>query len=168
MGDSGKVEVSLADAVAYVKSLPPPPPEVQKILDQNRELREARRRVPGAESVADVYIPAPRWPLVIVESPYAGDVERNTAYARAAMADCLARGEAPYASHALYTQPGVLRDDIREERERGIAAGCAWRAVAEKTVVYADLGISPGMQQGMNDALKRGCPVELRRLEGWE
>ena len=39
---------------------------------------------------------------VIVESPYAGDVERNIAYVRAAMRDCLMRGEAPLASHLLY------------------------------------------------------------------
>lgn len=40
--------------------------------------------------------------LVVIESPYAGDVERNLRYVRAAMRDCLLRGEAPFASHALY------------------------------------------------------------------
>src|SRR5690606_21487830 len=38
---------------------------------------------------------------VIVESPYAGDVETHVAYARAALRDCLSRGEAPIASHLL-------------------------------------------------------------------
>ena len=38
---------------------------------------------------------------VIVESPYAGDIETNVAYARAALRDCLSRGEAPIASHLL-------------------------------------------------------------------
>lgn len=47
---------------------------------------------------------------VIVESPYAGDIERNMRYLRACLADCLRRGEAPFASHAIYTQPGVLDD----------------------------------------------------------
>lgn len=51
--------------------------------------------------------------LVIIESPYAGDVDRNLEYLRAAMRDCLKRGEAPFASHALYTQPGVLDDGSR-------------------------------------------------------
>ena len=37
--------------------------------------------------------------LVVVESPYAGDVETNVRYARAAIRDCLMRGEAPFASH---------------------------------------------------------------------
>lgn len=54
--------------------------------------------------------------LVIVESPFAGDVEENIKYARAAVRDCLMRGEAPIASHLLYTQEGILNDDIPEER----------------------------------------------------
>lgn len=61
-------------------------------------------------------------------------------YAREALRDSLLRGEAPIASHLLYTQKGVLDDRIREERGLGIAAGLAW-GVAEMTVVYADLGI---------------------------
>ena len=44
------------------------------------------------------------------------------AYARACVADCLRRGEAPIASHLLYTQPGVLDDDVPEERAQGIAS----------------------------------------------
>lgn len=105
--------------------------------------------------------------LVVIESPYAGDVELNLSYLRAAMHDCLLRGEAPYASHALYTQEGVLDDDIPEERELGIRAGFAWRQVAEATVVYTDLGISRGMQYGIEDAEERGCPVEYRTLEAF-
>jgi hypothetical protein len=46
--------------------------------------------------------------LVIIESPYAGEVEANVAYARACMRDSLGHGEAPIASHLLYTQPGIL------------------------------------------------------------
>ncbi len=53
---------------------------------------------------------------VIIESPFAASngysVEENLAYLRAAMRDCLKRGEAPFASHGLYTQPGVLDDDV--------------------------------------------------------
>lgn len=65
--------------------------------------------------------------LVIVESPFAGDLPKNIAYARAAVRDSLARGEAPIASHLLYTQPGILDDDIPAERQWGIDAGLAWR-----------------------------------------
>ena len=54
---------------------------------------------------------------VILESPYAGSVEENVAYARAAVRDSLLRGESPIASHLLYTQPGILRDGVPDERQ---------------------------------------------------
>lgn len=96
------------------------------------------------------------------------ELNRNLRYARACMKDCLARGEAPYASHLLYTQDGVLDDTVPAEREWGIQAGFAWRQVAVKTVVYTDLGISAGMEYGILDASKRGCPIEMRTLPGWK
>jgi hypothetical protein len=105
--------------------------------------------------------------LVIVESPYAGDVEKNLLYLRACLADCLRRGEAPFASHALYTQPGVLRDEVAEERAKGIAAGFAWGAFAGLRVFYVDLGWSRGMHAGMTEALKLGQLMEFRMLPGW-
>lgn len=108
------------------------------------------------------------WRLVILESPYAGDIERNVAYARAAMRDCLNRGDAPAASHLLYTQPGVLDDGNPAERASGIAAGLAWGKVAEATVVYTDLGHSEGMVQGIARAWFDGRPIEYRTLEGWK
>lgn len=105
--------------------------------------------------------------LVIVESPYAGDIERNVAYARAAIRDSLSRGEAPIASHLLYTQEGVLRDEVPDERQWGIDAGLAWGAVAHATVVYVDRGISRGMQYGIANAETAKRPVEYRSLAGW-
>jgi hypothetical protein len=105
--------------------------------------------------------------LVVVESPFSGDTERNLRYARAAMADCLSRGEAPLASHALYTQPGVLDDAEPEQRTLGIAAGLAWAAGADATVVYVDLGITPGMRLGVADADRSGRLVQYRSIEGW-
>lgn len=105
--------------------------------------------------------------LVDIESPYSGDVARNENYARAAMADCLRRGEAPLASHLLYTQPGILDDTKPEQRALGIRAGDAWAVHAEKTVVYYDLGITAGMYAGIDDAYKNGRAVEFRSLEGW-
>lgn len=104
---------------------------------------------------------------VIIESPFAGDVETNLQYLRACMRDCLLRGEAPYASHGLYTQEGVLDDNIPAERDHGIHAGFAWRSVADKTVVYTDLGTSNGMKYGIKHAEECGIPIEYRSLEGW-
>lgn len=102
---------------------------------------------------------------VILESPYSGDVEANVAYARRCIHDCLRRGEAPIASHLLFTQPGVLDDKIPEERAAGIAAGLAWHGVADATVVYTDRGVTPGMQHGIAAAQKAGTPVEYRRID---
>lgn len=101
---------------------------------------------------------------VILESPFAGDIRKNKKYARAALKDCLNRGEAPYASHLLYTQPGVLRDRKPQERALGIWAGLAWGQCAELVVVYTDLGISEGMKKGIELAELEGRPIEYRRL----
>lgn len=103
--------------------------------------------------------------LVIIESPYAGDVEANVSYARAAVRDSLSRGEAPIASHLLYTQDGVLRDEVPEERQWGIDAGLAWGNVAEATVVYTDRGISRGMEYGIANAEKAGRTIEYRSIK---
>lgn len=105
--------------------------------------------------------------LVIVESPFAGDVERNTRYARACLADCLSRGESPFASHLLFTQKGVLDDNDPDQRKLGIAAGFAWRHVAQLTAVYGDLGISSGMRRGIEHSERLGIPVEFRSLPEW-
>lgn len=116
--------------------------------------------------------------LVIIESPFAGDVVRNLRYLRACMRDCLLRHEAPYASHALYTQPGVLDDGDPEARKLGMLAGFNWRSVAAATVVYTDLGITVGMQAGLDNARAmfreigvsdRAHPIEHRELgANWE
>ncbi len=101
---------------------------------------------------------------VIVESPYAGNVTVHEAYARACMRDCLTKGEAPYASHLLYTQPGVLRDDVPAEREHGIQAGFVWRSLAHHTAVYTDFGITPGMLAGIRHAEGLGHPIVYREI----
>lgn len=107
------------------------------------------------------------WRRVILESPYQGDLMLNEFYATLAARDCLFHGEAPFLSHVLYAASGILDDDDALERDMGIAAGLAWGAQAEASVVYTDLGISPGMQRGIDtaNALKR--PVEFRTLQGW-
>ena len=101
---------------------------------------------------------------VIIESPYAGDVEANVEFARRCMRDSLLRGEAPIASHLIYTQPGILDDGVESERTLGIKAGLCWGAFADLTAVYTNLGISRGMQFGIADAKSRGRPIEYRKL----
>ena len=108
--------------------------------------------------------------LVVVESPYAGkdkeEVKRNVKYARVCLKDCFNRGEYPYASHLLYTQPGILDDNNPEERELGIMAGLSWVKIADATIVYTDFGVSKGMKLGIQRAEQDGRPVEYRTLDG--
>jgi hypothetical protein len=105
---------------------------------------------------------------VIIESPLAGanpeEVAANVAYAKLCMRDSLARGEAPFASHLLYAQDGILDDTVACERETGIEAGLAWGAVADAVAVYMDRGVSPGMHRGIARHRLNRLPIEKRRL----
>lgn len=100
--------------------------------------------------------------LVVIESPYSGEVEKNVKYARECVLDSLRRDEAPYASHLFYTQ--VLDDLNPEERTLGMDAGFAWGAKADLVVAYTDKGISRGMELGIEKAKSRGTPIECRTL----
>jgi hypothetical protein len=106
--------------------------------------------------------------LVILESPYAGKtpelLARNVEYAKRAMRDCLMRHESPLASHLLYTQPGILNDDIPEERTLGINAGLAWSKVAHQAVFYIDFGYSPGMLAAVKRHQAEGTYIEYREI----
>lgn len=110
-------------------------------------------------------VPPARMRRVILESPYAGDVACNVEYARACIRDSLLRGEAPLASHLLYTQPGILNDNDRNERAHGINAGHAWLHLADAVVVYTDRGISDGMCAGIRLAELHGKLVEMRSIK---
>lgn len=104
--------------------------------------------------------------LVILESPFRGRTPRESeafrVYAIEAMRHSLRKGEAPFASHLLYTL--ALDDTKTEERIQGIESGLAWGQKAEATVAYIDLGISSGMALGIARAEAEGRPVEYRRI----
>lgn len=101
---------------------------------------------------------------VIIESPFAGgdkfSEEENITYAREALLDSIDRGEAPFASHLLYTQ--VLDDSIPQDRVVGMVAGYAWIGSADLMALYVDHGISKGMLEGIRKAKERGIPIEER------
>lgn len=102
---------------------------------------------------------------VIIESPYKGDIAMNEMYCEYCLHDCLINyNESPFASHLLYTRDHVLRDHVPEERKLGIKAGFYWRECAEMTVFYTDLGMTDGMQQGIDDCEDKGLPYEVRSL----
>lgn len=68
--------------------------------------------------------------LVIIESPYALDVEANVQFARLVCRYAIRMNCAPFASHLFYTQ--FLRDDIPAQRATGIEAGFDWGAHANE------------------------------------
>jgi hypothetical protein len=106
---------------------------------------------------------------VIVETPYSSPdpaiVARNLRFARACMKDSLDRGEAPYLSHLLYTQ--VYDDNDPALREAGIKAGLEIGRRLDTTVVYTNLGISPGMHMGIRAAEEAGREIIWRELGVW-
>jgi hypothetical protein len=109
---------------------------------------------------------------VVIESPWGKrpdgssctvkELERNERYLHRAIRDCLARGESPYASHGFF--PGALQDTTPHERESGITAGFEWGRMADLVVVYADHGITPGMDRGISYYLARGMLIERRYI----
>lgn len=105
---------------------------------------------------------------VLLESPFAHpdpqEHQLHLDYARAGLRDAILRGEAPMASHLLYTQPLVLDDGVPDERRRGIDAGHAWLDVVDYVVVLIDHGISSGMRLGIQRAKDAGKRVEVRSL----
>lgn len=110
-------------------------------------------------------------PRVLIESPFAGEVDRNQMYARFCSHHSVTQmNEAPYASHLYYTQEFILDDDVPEERMMGIDAGLEWGKAADTSVVYVDLGISSGIAYGVNNAREAGRIVDYRQLpeDLWE
>lgn len=60
--------------------------------------------------------------LVYIASPYAGDVEKNIAFAKAVCRYAVKRGCTPVAAHLLY--PQLLDDSSPEERGILMEGGC--------------------------------------------
>jgi hypothetical protein len=93
-------------------------------------------------------------PLVIIESPCAASPTHSwdahmDYLAEALRHSALQMHEAPIASHGLFAFSHAFDDASEHERHVGMLSGWAWMRAAQKLIVYADLGISPGMQQAI-------------------
>ena len=104
-------------------------------------------------------------PLVIIESPFSGDVVRNKQYLTDAILDCIRKGENPYASHQMLT--GALDDTDAKQSSLGMQLGMQMYNYATKCVVYLDLGMSRGMGEGVETARQKGVPVVYRSITKW-
>lgn len=92
--------------------------------------------------------------FVVIESPFLGGLAIAVQYARLCVLDSLRRGEVPLASHLLY--PQILDDHDPKSREIGMRAGwAAFHIPACRSYVYTDLGISRGMHQGIEEAVRK-------------
>ena len=81
-------------------------------------------------------------PIVYVCSPYAGDIESNTAAARRYSRFAVETGYIPIAPHLLF--PQFLNDTDPRERELGLFFGNALMSKCSEVWVFGET-ISPGM-----------------------
>lgn len=81
--------------------------------------------------------------LVYLASPYAGDVEGNVAFAKAACRYATVSGCTPVAVHLMY--PRFLDDRVQEERELGTRMGLRVLAVCDEIWLCGER-LSAGMQ----------------------
>jgi hypothetical protein len=107
---------------------------------------------------------------VVIESPFKGETKAQEAYHKAYLQACLRdsilnHGEAPFASHQLYTE--ALDDGDAREREIGISIGLEFAKACTRSVFYVDLGMSEGMQRYAWPAAEgAGREIVIRRLGG--
>jgi hypothetical protein len=98
--------------------------------------------------------------VVMIESPYSGDLDRNVRYLGICMADAgVLYGECPYASHAYMTQhPRARGFFVSIERSQWMWHRC------DATVFYTDRGWSRGMTAARDYCLIHKLPYEERRV----
>lgn len=112
-----------------------------------------------------VYLESPYAPpasMAPMSEPWLERRNEHVRYAHAAIRDSLRRGEAPIASHVLYTT--ALNDRKPDEREKGIQAGFSWALHAQAWVVYVDFGVSRGMWEGLKLCRQLGRVAHFRQL----
>lgn len=94
--------------------------------------------------------------LIYVASPYAGDIDKNTEFARKACRHVMNEGHAFFAPHLLY--PQLLNDANPYERQAGLDMGLAVLKKCDELWVCGDR-ISSGMQAEIDLAKQLGIPI---------
>lgn len=85
-------------------------------------------------------------------------LRENITYARLLYKKALEEGHAPFASHLNYTQVWSEEPGFRE---RGTAAGFAWKAAADEIWYGADLRWSESLKKTRRDELKSFRTIRL-------
>ena len=107
--------------------------------------------------------------LVVIESPWAGlgAGERAEHYLRQCIRDSLARGEIPWASHAMLAMTRALYEEDPDQRAEGLETNRAMILHhAQLIAFYTDHGMSPGMSMAKRWAGMHGKPTEERSIYG--
>lgn len=94
--------------------------------------------------------------LIYVASPYAGDIEKNTEFAKQACRHVLNEGHVFFAPHLLY--PSILDDSQPQERQLGIEMGLSMLKHCDELWCYGDR-ISHGMMLEIEEAGRLGIPT---------
>lgn len=94
--------------------------------------------------------------LIYIASPYAGEIEQNVAFAKAACRYAMAEGHTPVAVHLLY--PQFLDDGDPAQRAAGLAMGHRVLEACQELWVCGDC-ISTGMAHEITEAEKLGIPI---------
>lgn len=94
--------------------------------------------------------------IVYIASPYAGDVEGNVEFAKAACRLAMEQGSTPVAAHLLY--PQMLDDTVPKQRELGIRMGLNLLGACSELWLCGSR-ISGGMQEELKEAWRHRIPV---------
>jgi hypothetical protein len=97
--------------------------------------------------------------VVYICSPYAGEIESNTRFAKASCRYAAEQGCAPVAVHLLY--PQILDDTIPAQREAGIRMGLRVLASCDELWICGSR-ISHGMNSEI--AVAGLCGIPIRRI----
>ena len=101
--------------------------------------------------------------LIYVASPYAGDIETNTAFAKKACWYAIHQGHTPIAVHLLY--PQMLDDAEPTEREIGLRLGHRVLEVCDELWLCGGR-VSSGMAREIEEAQRLGIPIrQIGELE---
>jgi len=115
-------------------------------------------------------------PIVVLESPYSGDIPLNVAYAQRAMFDARCRGETVIIPHLLWTQhhlaPNHFVSDYTDKfllsanggRDIAFEQIKALREIADCVVFYVDRGYSSGMLLAKKHCQEKGIYFKERKL----
>lgn len=94
--------------------------------------------------------------LIYIASPYAGDIEANTAFAKKACRYAIHQGHTPIAVHLLY--PQMLDDSDPAERETGLRLGHRVLEVCDELWCCGSR-ITSGMAREIEEAQRLVIPI---------